>query len=176
MPLHLFSFMQQLMSFEMNLFGLSSSSMVWSEWKDISKCALPLPFHTLPMAVEPTNMTFSDGGTTSLSVGVVCVSSHGSNISSSSTKKTKPQPTPIQREALDAFVQTHITPEFLQQGVREVCGGPYEMQFMGEVLQWLNNNIRASTSSAEVLRMEGVSWKEISHFIDKSSKHWLKGL
>jgi len=69
----------------------------------------------------------------------------------------------------------YITPEFLQQGVREVCGGSYEMQFMGEVLKWVNDSIRTSTSSAEVLRMEGVSWKEISHVIDKSSKHWLRG-
>lgn len=93
---------------------------------------------------------------------------------SSPRNPPKTKRSPLQKEALDLFLKTHITPEFLQQGVQEVCGGALDMANMPDLLQWVNRRIRLNTSSGEEVRVEGLSWKDVSHSIDKSAKNWLR--
>jgi len=171
-------FMRQLLDFELQLYGYNS--MIWGEWKDLSKCPLAPPFSKLTTSDENTsnqnininiNTNPNPNPNPNTNTSTVISNSISTN---QATTSTKPEHSPIQKEALDLFLKTHVTPEFLQQGVKEVCGGVFDMANMGDVLQWVNSNIRNSTSSGEEVRMEGVSWKDLSHSIDKSAKNWLR--
>lgn len=128
--------MRQLFNFERQIFG--TSSMVWGEWKNQTKCALePLPSSsqdsTSPQDTTITSTTFSTfvenrkenvdttnkyATTTTTTTTTITNTAEGAE----SPRKVR---TALQQAALDSFVQTHITPELLQQGLREVCGGVY---------------------------------------------------
>lgn len=138
--------MRQLMAFEMQIFNTTTSSMVWGEWKNQSKCALaPPPFDnsSIPSSSlqdSPTSYTLLQDtdmkenvpadNNSMTSVVTTPLSQSPKEHTLITDKSTKPprakfQRTELQQAALDSFVQTHITPELLQKGLTEVCGGVY---------------------------------------------------
>lgn len=192
-------FMRQLMTFEMHIFKTKQSSLVWGDWKNQSKCALaPPPFDKTQTSLSSSSLTDSpssinhytllqdtdmkenvplpDSNTT-----ITTTSSSSSSSSKDNTHNDKSTPhrakfhrTELQQAALDSFVQTHITPELLQKGLTEVCGGVYDHDSVGDLLQWVHHGIRDSTSCAEGVRREGVSWRDVAHSIDETAKQWLR--
>lgn len=73
---------------------------------------------------------------------------------------------------VDTFVEMFVTPQRLEQGVAEACGGVYEMKRMGIFLKWMGQDIKKE--SAAELEASGLAWKDVGKATTKAARRWYK--
>ena len=71
------------------------------------------------------------------------------------------------------FVDLFVTPARLEQGVREVCGGEFDMRHTGDFLRWIGQDVKKE--SPVELEASGLSWKDVSKAINRAALRWYKG-
>ena len=70
------------------------------------------------------------------------------------------------------FTELVVTEARLQQGVSEVCGGVFNLTHMGELLRWINADVRKECQAE--LDESGLSWEKVSKSISMRCKKWYK--
>jgi hypothetical protein len=86
-------------------------------------------------------------------------------------KTAKPvQIAPERVQDIAQFVDRFVTPNRLQQGLTEACGGQFAMAQIGAFLKWLTLDVqKESVAELEVAQLE---WKEVSKAVTKAAKEW----
>lgn len=73
-------------------------------------------------------------------------------------------------KSIDGFVQLFVTPNRLEQGVKEACRGQLEMTQMGAFLKWMDADIQKE-SQAELAAAQ-LTWKDVGKSVSKVAREW----
>lgn len=74
--------------------------------------------------------------------------------------------------SVDEFVALVVTPARLEQGLEQVCGGKVELRRMGELLQWVGQDVHKE--SAAELATAGLEWKQVAKSVTLAAQRWYK--
>jgi hypothetical protein len=80
------------------------------------------------------------------------------------------QVAPELAQSIDEFVDLFVTPNRLEQGVTEACGGQFDMTRIGAFLQWFTTD--AQKESVAELEAAQLTWKDVNKAITKAAKDW----
>lgn len=70
---------------------------------------------------------------------------------------------------IDAFVSKFVTPQRLEQGLREI-GGEADAKFTGNFLKWLGQDVKEE--SKDELDVSGLEWKDVSKGVMTAARKW----
>jgi hypothetical protein len=73
-------------------------------------------------------------------------------------------------ESISAFVNKFVTPNRLEQGLRETCNGVAEARDTGKFLKWFGRDVK-SESEAELEAVK-LDWKDVSKGVTLAAKKW----
>jgi tRNA-binding EMAP/Myf-like protein len=86
--------------------------------------------------------------------------------------KTK-QPVQLAPElvkSIDEFVDLFVTPNRLEQGLTEACGGQFDMTLIGTFLKWFATDVQKE-SVAELASAQ-LTWKDVNKAVTKAAREW----
>jgi len=73
---------------------------------------------------------------------------------------------------VEAFVEKFVTPNRLDQGLREACGGEADSKLTGAFLKWFGMDVK--NESADELEASGLEWKDVSKGVTLAAKTWFQ--
>ena len=73
-------------------------------------------------------------------------------------------------KSIDEFVAMFVTPNRLEQGLTEACGGKLEMPLVGAFLKWFATDVKKE--SVAELKVADLTWKEVNKAVSKAAKDW----
>lgn len=72
--------------------------------------------------------------------------------------------------SVDAFVEKFVTPNRLEQGLREACGEEADPKKTGDFLRWFGQDVKAE--SKDELDESGLEWKDVSKAVSTAARLW----
>jgi hypothetical protein len=87
-------------------------------------------------------------------------------------QKRPAQLDPEVARSVEEFVALMVTPARLEQGLTQITGGPMDMRRMGELLQWVGQDVHAE-STAE-LAAAGLEWKQVAKAVGQAAQRWFR--
>jgi len=88
-------------------------------------------------------------------------------------QKRAAQIEPEVARSVEEFVGLMVTPARLEQGLVQVLGGRMDLRRMGELLQWVGQDVHKE--SATELAAAGLEWKQVAKAVSQAAQRWYKG-
>jgi tRNA-binding EMAP/Myf-like protein len=88
-------------------------------------------------------------------------------------QKRPAQLDPEVARSVEDFVAMMVTPARLEQGLTQIAGGRMDMRRMGELLQWVGQDVKKE--SAAELAAAGLEWKQVAKAVGQAAQRWYRG-
>jgi hypothetical protein len=87
-------------------------------------------------------------------------------------QKRPAQLDPEVARSVEEFVALMVTPARLEQGLAQVLGGSMDLRRMGELLQWVGQDVKKE--SVAELAAASLEWKQVAKAVGQAAQRWYR--